>query len=120
MVRIVGYGHNRRSDQRHWKATGNQGGTMRFHMPTYMASAALVSGIVVALTWSVSAAQAAGSRGASPAGFGTTTVAVAIFMSAALALVIGGVVHAVLIDRRELALVPAVEPARLPLGPARN
>jgi hypothetical protein len=79
-----------------------------------VASAALLSAIVVALAWGVSAGQAASSRGAAPAGFGATTVAVVIFMSAAVALVIAGVVHTVVTDRRQPALIPVAAPARLP------
>jgi hypothetical protein len=97
---------------------------MRSHLLKHTMPAALLSAVAIVLTLGVSAAQAAlvrgrgAPRGAALTSHGGTSVGVIILSSVILALVVGLVIYAVVVSRRDrrerVVAVPAGEPARLP------
>ena len=95
---------------------------MRSHPLQHRAPAAVLSAIVIVLTFGVGVAQAAvvhgrgAPRGPAIVSHGPTSAGVIVLTVAILALVAGLVVWAVVSGRRESAAATAGEPARLPGG----
>jgi len=93
------------------------------HLLKRMVPAALLSAVVIVLTVGVSAAQAALIRGRGapagtlPTGHGGTGIGLVIAGVAILAVIIAGIVYAIVADRQPAVPVEAVtEPTRLPGG----
>jgi hypothetical protein len=90
------------------------------YLPKYVMPAALVSAVAIALSWGVSLAQAAPMSGRAAgvglpaAGPGGTNVGLVVASAVILAIVLGGIVYAIVSDRRlETSSTAAAQPTPL-------